>query len=227
MPKKYKRLIGDYCRREGIAVRPGFARHTPSRYAIILTHLSPPKLIAKTWFNMADVVYYIEHFLRPELGEALAQSIRILDFREGEELAYTGGKRLARVSSFSVADESDKEAEAVGGGISRRRSYSWLDYAAFAAFGGAALTCVLGIMAKRGYFAFSPAPALLLAFASLFVFFGTTGAMKEGRFWGDFDEYSRERRPISFWSCVVVGYGMSAVLFGLCIYSFVRPEEGL
>jgi len=108
MPKKYERLIGDYCAREGIAVPPGFARLTPSRYAIIRTHLSPPKLIAKTWFKTADVVYYIEHFLAPELGEALPQSIRILDFQEGEELAYRGGQRLDRFSTFSVTDEPER-----------------------------------------------------------------------------------------------------------------------
>ena len=108
MPKKYERLIGDYCAREGIAVTPGFARHTPGRYVIIRTHLSPAKLVANTWFKMADVVYYIEHFLASELGEALPQSIRILDFQEGEELAYRGGPRLDRVSSFSLANEPEQ-----------------------------------------------------------------------------------------------------------------------
>lgn len=108
MPKKYERLIGDYCAREGIAVPPGFARLTPSRYVIIRAHLSPPKLIAKTWFKTADVVYYIEHFLIPELGEALPQCIRILDFQEGEELAYRGGQRLDRVSLFSVINEPEQ-----------------------------------------------------------------------------------------------------------------------
>src|SRR6185369_8009080 len=108
MPTKYERLVGDYCAHHGIAVPSGFARLTPSRYVIIRTHLSPPRLIAKTWFKTADVVYYTEHFLLPELGETLPESIRILDFQEGEELAYTGGQRLDRVSSFSVADEHDK-----------------------------------------------------------------------------------------------------------------------
>jgi hypothetical protein len=108
MPKKYERLIVDYCSREGIAVPAGFARLTPSRYVIIRTHLSPPKLIAKTWFKTADVVYYIEHFLAPELGPVLSQSIRILDFQEGEELAYRGGPRLERVSSFSIANEPEQ-----------------------------------------------------------------------------------------------------------------------
>jgi len=74
-------------------------------YVIIRTHLTPPKLIAKTWFKIADLHYYIELFLQPELGDALAQSIRILDFEECEELAYTGGKRLDRVGRFSITNE--------------------------------------------------------------------------------------------------------------------------
>jgi hypothetical protein len=107
MPTKYERLIGDYCAKHGIAVPAGFARLTPSRYAIVRTHLTPPKLIAKTWFKTADVHYDIEHFLQPELGDALPQSIRILDFQQGEELAYTGGKQLDRVAIFSVTHESE------------------------------------------------------------------------------------------------------------------------
>ena len=107
MAFKYRALIESYCTRHGIDVPPGFARNTPSRYAIIRTHLTPPKLIATTWFKTADVIYYIEHFLQPELGDALAQSIRILDFQDCEELAYTGSKRLDRVAIFSVSHESE------------------------------------------------------------------------------------------------------------------------
>jgi hypothetical protein len=91
----------------GILILAGFARQTPSRYVIIRTDITPPTLFATTWFKTADVHYYIEHFLHPELGEALAQSIRILDFQENEELGYTGGKRLNRVGRFSVTDESE------------------------------------------------------------------------------------------------------------------------
>ena len=58
MPTKYERLIGDYCARQGIVVPAGFARLTPGRYAIIRTHLTPAKLIAKTWSKTADVLYY-------------------------------------------------------------------------------------------------------------------------------------------------------------------------
>ncbi|HEX7858755.1 MAG TPA: hypothetical protein VF773_00355 [Verrucomicrobiae bacterium] len=106
MPSKYKPLIEAYCARHGIAVPPGFARNTPSRYAIIRTHLTPPKLIATTWFKAADVLYYIEHFLQPELGEALPQSIRILDFQECEELAYTGSKQLVKIANFTGESEN-------------------------------------------------------------------------------------------------------------------------
>jgi hypothetical protein len=104
MATKYERLITDYCKRHGIAVPAGFARLTPSRYAIVRTDLSPPKLVAKTWFKTEDAVYYIEHFLLPELGDALNKSIRILDFQEGEELGYTGGQRLERLSSFPIRE---------------------------------------------------------------------------------------------------------------------------
>ena len=106
MASRYRRLIHDYCRRHEVSIPPGFAQATPQRYAIIRTHLTPPKLIARTWFSMADVIYYIEHFMLPELGDALSQSIRILDFKDGEELAYTGGKRLDRVATFPVTHES-------------------------------------------------------------------------------------------------------------------------
>jgi hypothetical protein len=102
MPLKYKRLITNYCAAQGIAIPSGFARNTPSRYAIIRTDLRPAKLVATTWFKTADVQHYIEHFLQPELGEALSRSIRILDFQEAEELAYNGRKRLDRVATFLV-----------------------------------------------------------------------------------------------------------------------------
>jgi hypothetical protein len=107
MPTKYKQLIEVYCAQHGISIPVGFARFTPSRYAIIRTHLTPPKLVAKTWFKIADMHYYIEHFLQPELGDALAMSIRILDFQEGEELIYTGGKRFGRVGKFAVTSEGE------------------------------------------------------------------------------------------------------------------------
>jgi hypothetical protein len=71
MPTKYKQLTEGCCAQHGISIPAGFARHTPSRYVIIRTDIMPPKLIATTWFKTEDVHYYIEHFLHPELGDAL------------------------------------------------------------------------------------------------------------------------------------------------------------
>jgi hypothetical protein len=103
MAAKYKKLITDYCEANGITVPPGFARNTPSRYAIIRTHQTPPKLIATTWFAVADVVYYIQHHLAAELGDGLSVSIQILDFETAEILAYNGSKQLNRIGTFPLA----------------------------------------------------------------------------------------------------------------------------
>jgi len=109
MPPKYQRLIEAYCERAGVSLPPGFARHTPSRYAIIRIHITPPKLVATTWFKVADVLYHIEHALLPELGDTLSKSIRILDFEQGHELAYTGGRRLTRVGTFATEPDASSE----------------------------------------------------------------------------------------------------------------------
>ena len=51
------------------------------------------------------MVYYIERFLAPELGDSLSQSVRILDFQERRELVYAGGRRLRETATFSIRDE--------------------------------------------------------------------------------------------------------------------------
>lgn len=104
MPSKYERLIRDYCMRHGVDVPIGFGRHAPGHYAIVRTHPDPPKLVALTWSKVADVVYYVDHFLRPELGEGLGRAIRIFDFKAGEELAYAGGGRLDRIGPIAPTD---------------------------------------------------------------------------------------------------------------------------
>jgi len=54
------------------------------------------------------VVYYIEHFLVPELGDSLSQSVRILDFGERREFVYVGGRRLRETATFSLSDETNE-----------------------------------------------------------------------------------------------------------------------
>ena len=93
MAAKYKSIIESYCESRGIEIPIGFARGTPCRYAAIETDCDPPKLVARTWFNMEDVVYFLRN-----LGES--RQFRLLDFQEGVELVDDGGKRLKRAGAI-------------------------------------------------------------------------------------------------------------------------------
>ena len=94
MAERLQSIIRRYCKANGISIPIGFKRGSASRYAIIqLT--TPPKLVARTWFSQADVVYYLEHL-------ADDTPLRILDFKEQDELCYEGGKRLKRVGKFEA-----------------------------------------------------------------------------------------------------------------------------
>ena len=91
MAERYVARIRRYCEANGIAIPIGL-RDAAQRYAVVdLT--GPPKLIARTWFNRADVIYYIERVA----GDGPR---RILDFREGVELRYVGGSKLQRGEPF-------------------------------------------------------------------------------------------------------------------------------
>lgn len=102
----YKQRISSFCETNGIAIPPAFGRNNPSRYAIVRTHLNPPKLVAMTWFKVSDVIYFLKNHLQPELGDALDASVRILDFKTGEELAWNGASTLTKTGMFLAAEES-------------------------------------------------------------------------------------------------------------------------
>jgi len=108
MAKRYQSLIEEYCALHSVAVPPGFGRNAPSRYVVIRTDFTTPKLVATTWRKVADVVYYIEHFLVPELGDSISQSVRILDFKERREFVYVGERRLRETGAFSISDERNE-----------------------------------------------------------------------------------------------------------------------
>lgn len=88
----YKKKIAEYCEANGIAVPAGFGRSSASRYAVILAG-EPRKLVARTWFNQEDVVYYLARIATEPVAE-------ILDFKDRQRLHYEGGKRLTRGESF-------------------------------------------------------------------------------------------------------------------------------
>lgn len=90
---KFVTEIRDYCEALGIEIPSGFYRHAASRYAAIDTGVLPPKLIAKTWFNQEDVVYYLKTM-------TAGRQVRVLDFKDRQELILEGGERLKRGSHF-------------------------------------------------------------------------------------------------------------------------------
>lgn len=88
-----KKTIEAYCASNGINVPPGFSRHSASRYAIVRRDISPPKLIAVTWFKQEDLIYHIENSLAEEI-ECFSDAIEIFDFKAGTRLIYSGSNRL-------------------------------------------------------------------------------------------------------------------------------------
>jgi hypothetical protein len=89
-------------------IRPNCLSERLNLGRISRTEFAPPKLVATTWRKIADVVYYIERFLVPELGDSITQSVRILDFRERREIVYVGGRRLRETATFSTSDETNE-----------------------------------------------------------------------------------------------------------------------
>lgn len=71
-----------------VAIPSGFFRHPACRSLAIDLAIRPPRLIAKTWFTQEDLLYYLTHFARD-------RSLRLLDFKERQELTFEDG-RLSR-----------------------------------------------------------------------------------------------------------------------------------
>jgi hypothetical protein len=92
MAERFATKIRQYCEAQGISIPIGF-KGAANRYAIIeLT--TPPKLVARTWFNQEDVVYYLG-LVDNEVPR------KILDFKDGDELILDG-KKLRRVGKFDA-----------------------------------------------------------------------------------------------------------------------------
>jgi hypothetical protein len=83
MVERYKDRIEAYCQESGVAIPPGFYRHSASRYAAVDLESSPPRLVAKTWFNQEDAAYYLANL-------ASGKPMRILDFKDRRELLFNG-----------------------------------------------------------------------------------------------------------------------------------------
>lgn len=93
MAERYTDRIKEYCEASGIEIPAGFYRYPASRYAIIDTEPIPPKLVAKTWFNQEDVLYFLKTM-------AAGRRLRILHFKDRQELVFEGGKRFNHGNQF-------------------------------------------------------------------------------------------------------------------------------
>jgi hypothetical protein len=93
MKGKYSQLIKEYCEKEGVEVPVGFNRGSASHLAIIRKDISPPKLVAKTYFNKADIKYYIKHTLTELLADELGYfPALVIDFKGNQKFKCTLSK---------------------------------------------------------------------------------------------------------------------------------------
>jgi hypothetical protein len=88
-----KTQIESWCLANGVTVPSGFHRHTASRYVAIDTAQTPFKLVARTWFSLKDLEYYLENV-------GASDSYRALDFKERCELIRSNTGRLSRGDAF-------------------------------------------------------------------------------------------------------------------------------
>ena len=93
MAERYTDRIRQYCETHGIAVPAAFDRHPASRYAIV--ELSePPKLVARTWFKVEDLIYYLDR--QPDVPR------RIVDFQRGVVLERDGRSKMRAVGEVEA-----------------------------------------------------------------------------------------------------------------------------
>ena len=93
MFERYKVKIKAYCEEAGIEVPVGFSRHAAGRYVAIDEECTPPKLVATTWLNRKEAVFYLVNL-------AAGRKTRILDFKNRCELVFNGKASLLRGAPF-------------------------------------------------------------------------------------------------------------------------------
>ena len=85
MAERYSDRIRQHCERRGIAIPVGFERHPASRYAIVELG-QPARLVARTWFKVEDLIYYLDR--------AADVPRQILDFKREVVLERDGKSKM-------------------------------------------------------------------------------------------------------------------------------------
>lgn len=83
--QKLSQKIEQYCSENGIEVPAGFYRRSASRYAVVVQESKENgwKLVARTWFKVADVIYYLDNFTG-------GKPYQVFDFKEMQSLVRNG-----------------------------------------------------------------------------------------------------------------------------------------
>ena len=87
--------IERFCEAEDITIPSGFYRHSPSRYVVIVNTGSNWKLIAKTWFSVQDLVYYIDNNLND-------REFRMFDFQTSRELTRRDKRSVSELRPLDL-----------------------------------------------------------------------------------------------------------------------------
>lgn len=85
-----KRSIENYCSENSINIPAGFNRGSASRYVVIKKNENGWKLVARTYFNVSDMINYIENYCK-------GIEYRIFDFKEMTELKRRGEKQVESI----------------------------------------------------------------------------------------------------------------------------------
>ena len=91
-----KIAIEQFCSKNSVDIPPGFYRHSPSQYAVVRKNDDTWQLVAKTYFNVSDMINYLDNYCE-------GVEYRIFDFKELVELKRRGTKQVEPSGSIDNA----------------------------------------------------------------------------------------------------------------------------
>ena len=90
-----KSKIERFCEERGYFVPSGFHRHPASRYVAIVENDRKWKLVARTWFTVEDLIYYLDH----DCGD---RNFMIFDFKNMRQLKRRGETQVEAIEPITI-----------------------------------------------------------------------------------------------------------------------------
>ena len=115
MVERYSARVLRFCERNKIVVPAGFHRHPASRWVVVRTDESPPKLSATCYFRKEDLHGYLRSKCEEyglESGEKLP--VRVLDFKDAVELKVSAQCRTKPGQPFDPEGASFFDSSGAG-----------------------------------------------------------------------------------------------------------------